>query len=94
MLGKWNAFKRGSRHYCDGYMDAIRGQMPRSHLRLVRSDGKVMDEVLPHDDVGIGMVAGWPSAQQYEAAAERALKRAKKIREQKSRHNTRITHDE
>ena len=77
----WNAFKQGSRHYCNGYMDAMRGQMPRSHLRLVRSDGKVMDEVMPKDDVGIGMVAGWPTAKQYETAANRALERAGKIRE-------------
>ena len=61
-------------------MDAMRGQLPRVHLRLVRSDGKIMDEVEPHDDVGIGMVAGWPTAEQYEAAAERAMTRAAKIR--------------
>ena len=80
-LGGWNAFKQGSRHYCNGYMDAMRGQMPRLHLRLVRSDGKVMDEIQAHDDVGIGMVAGWPTAEQYETAANRAIKRAGKIRE-------------
>ncbi len=76
----WNAFQKGSRHYCNGYMDAMRGQMPRLHLRLVRSDGKVIDEIQSHDDVGIGMVAGWPTAEQYETAANRALERAEKIR--------------
>ena len=86
-LGGWNAFIKGrSRGYCDGYLDAMRGQRPSLHLRLVRSDGKVMDEVEAHDDVRIGMVAGWPTAEQYEAAAERALARAQKIREnQRSR---------
>jgi len=85
-LGKWNPFINGrSKHYCDGYMDAMRGQMPGLHLRLVRSDGKIMDEVLAQDDVGVGMVAGWPTAQQYELAAEEALDRARKIRERGSR---------
>lgn len=88
-LGKWNAFIKGrSRGYCDGYMDAMRGQLPRLHLRLVRSDGKIMDEVEAHDDVGIGMIAGWPTAEQYESAAERALERARKIRAKESQHNT------
>ena len=80
-LGKYNRFiKDRSKHYCEGYMDAMRGQLPRIHLRMVRSDGKVMDEIEAFDDVGIGMVAGWPTAQQYELAAERALERAKIIR--------------
>jgi len=83
----WNAFTLGSRHYCNGYMDAMRGQMPRVHLRLVRSDGKVMDEVMPKDDVGIGMVAGWPTAEQYETAADWALERAGKIRERTPENN-------
>ncbi len=81
-LGKWNPFIKGrSRGYCDGYMDAMRGQLPRLHLRMVRSDGKIVDEVEAFDDVGIGQVAGWPTAEQYELAAERALEKAKKIRE-------------
>lgn len=80
-LGKWNRIKIGSRHYCDGYMDAMRGQAPRSHLRLVRSDGKVMDEITAYDDVSVGMIAGWPTAEQYERAANTALERAKTIRE-------------
>jgi len=48
---------------------------------MVRSDGKIVDEVQAFDDVGIGQVAGWPTAEQYELAAERALEKAKKIRE-------------
>lgn len=81
-LGGWNQFiKDRPRNYCNGYMDAMRGQMPRVHLRLVRSDGKIMDEIKAQDDVAIGQVAGWPTAEQYEAAANRALERAQKIRE-------------
>ena len=79
---KWNAFiKDCPRSYCEGYMDAMRGQAPGLHLRLMRSDGKVVDEVLANDEVNIGMVAGWPSAGQYERAAEEALRRAASIRE-------------
>jgi len=71
----------------------MRGQMPRLHLRLVRSDGKIMDEIEAHDDVGIGQVAGWPTAEQYESAAERALERARKIRERKSQQNAEVGHE-
>lgn len=80
-LDGWNKFKEGPKSYCDGYMDAMRGQLPRLNLRMVRSDGKITQEIEAHDDVGIGMVAGWPTAEQYESAAERALERARKIRE-------------
>jgi hypothetical protein len=82
----WNPFVRGrSKGYCEGYMDAMRGQAPRSHLRMVRSDGKIVDEVPPWDDVMIGQVAGWPSAEHYERAARRAMERAEKIRENQAR---------
>ena len=90
-LDKWNPIIKGrSRGYCDGYMDAMRGQLPRLHLRLVRSDGKIVDEIQAYDDVGIGQVAGWPTAEQYEIAANRALKRAEKIRERNSQQNTEV----
>ena len=62
-------------------MDAMRGQAPGLRLRLVRSDGKIIDEIPANDGVNIGMVAGFPTAGQYERAAEEALKRAAAIRE-------------
>jgi hypothetical protein len=62
-------------------MDAMKGEMPRIHLRMVRSDGKIIREITEYDDVGIGMITGFPTAEQYERAAERALERARKIRE-------------
>lgn len=35
-LDKWNPFIKGrSRGYCDGYMDAMRGQLPRLHLLVL-----------------------------------------------------------
>lgn len=78
---EWVEFRSGSMGYCQGYLDAMRGQAPRLSMRMVRSDGRIMDEVDAFDDVNIGMIAGWPTAEQYENAAERALERATKIRE-------------
>ena len=73
----WHAFKRNQTlSYYQGYMDAMRGQYPRQHLRLVRSDGKVIEEIEAYDSVSIGMVAGWPMPEHYERAAEDALERA------------------
>jgi hypothetical protein len=81
---KWVAFiKMQTRTYCDGYLDALEGQFPRNNLRMVRSDGKIVREVKAFDDVSVGMIAGWPTAEQYEHAAERALEKAKRIREKR-----------
>jgi hypothetical protein len=78
----WNPFIKGcSLQYGHGYLDAMRGELPRKHLRLVRSDGKIVDQVTPFDEVGIGQVAGWPTAEQYERAANNALEKARKIRD-------------
>lgn len=77
----WNAFiKDETRDFCLGYLKAMQGQAPRSHLRLIRSDGKLIGEASPKDDVSVGMIAGWPTAEQYERAANEALERANTIR--------------
>lgn len=52
---------------------------PRLGLRLVRSDGKVLEEVSGREDVSLGMVAGWPTWEQYVAAAIRALDTAAQV---------------
>lgn len=80
-LGEWRKLKEGSLQYLQGYLDARKDASPRLAYRLMRSDGKVMEEVAAREDVSIGMVAGWPTAAQYERAAERALEKAKAIRE-------------
>ena len=41
-----------------------------------------MRELEEKTEVRIGQVAGWPTAEQYEAAAKRALERAEAIRNQ------------
>lgn len=81
-LGKWTKIiSNRTLQYCQGYHDGVSGgPTPRLALRVVRSDGKVMENTEAKDDVSIGMVAGWPTAGQYEAAAARALEQAAAIR--------------
>jgi len=84
--GGWKAFIKGcSRQFGKGYIAAMRGEAPRLHIRLIDSTGKVVDELTGNDEVHIGQIAGWPTAEQYEAAAARALARAARIREIQSR---------
>lgn len=81
--GAWAKILSGSLQYCQGFLDARKDYAPRNAYRLMRSDGRVMEEVAAREDVNIGQVAGWPTAEQYEAAANRAIDRAKAIRERK-----------
>jgi hypothetical protein len=62
---------------------------PRRAMRIVRSDGKLMEQWAAATEVNIGLIAGWPTAGQYENAAERALETAKRIREAKQRREER-----
>jgi hypothetical protein len=80
-LERWMKIKEGGLQYLQGYLDARKDASPRPAYRLVRSDGKVMEEVALRQDVSLGMVAGWPTAEQYERAAEKALAQAKAIRQ-------------
>jgi hypothetical protein len=77
----WMAFKKNlNRQYALGYFDALREQpSPRPHTQLVRSDGKVVDEFEAHEEVHIGMVAGFATAEQLRRAAQKALERADRI---------------
>ena len=79
----WTKVVDESLQFCRGYMHAKRDYFPRLAHRLVRSDGKIIEEFSAHDEVGIGMVAGWPSAEQYERAAAKAMDRADVIRKSK-----------
>jgi len=73
--------KECSRQFGEGYLRASESQAPRPCLQLVRSDGVVVDTLPEALDVFVGQVAGFPTAEQYEAAANRALAKAKAIRE-------------
>lgn len=79
-LGRWHKLFEDTRDFCMGYLHARRHEAPRIEYRLVRSDGKVLQELKPEADVSIGMVAGWPTPEQYEHAAKRALNQAARIR--------------
>jgi hypothetical protein len=84
--GAWVKFLKGfPLQYCQGFLDARKDHAPRLAYRLMRSDGRVMEEVAAREDVNIGQIAGWPSAEQYEAAANKALECAKAIRERSTR---------
>ena len=84
-IGKWLRIVTGSREYCRGYLNARQDLSPRLAYRLMRSDGLIVDEYAARDDVSVGMVAGFPTAEQYEHAAQKALDMAKAIRERKQR---------
>jgi hypothetical protein len=89
--GKWYKLFEGSLQFLQGYLDARKDSSPRLAYRIMRSDGRVMEEVGAREDVSIGQVAGWPTAEQYERAAARALERAKVIREHNERNSRRTT---
>ena len=81
-LNQWLCIvKCETRDFCIGYITAKQYLAPRNAHRIVRSDGKIMpQELSAQTEVNIGMVAGWPTAEQYEAAAARALNMAEQIR--------------
>jgi len=83
---KWLAIIKGEYlQYCLGWLDRAQDEAPRPAYRLVRSDGKVQKLLTGREDVSIGQVAGFPTAEQYEAAAHRALEKAAVIRENEKR---------
>ena len=83
----WRLLFEENRSFCAGFLAARRESPgPRLAARVVRSsDGKVVDEIGEKTEVDIGMIAGHPTAEQYEAAGNRALAIAAKIRERESR---------
>lgn len=79
--GKWTTIVRESRAYCLGYMEAYTSSpSPRFAVRVTKSSGAVIDARPAATEVGVGMVAGWPTAAQYDAAAKRAMETAAIIR--------------
>jgi hypothetical protein len=76
-----------SRAYCQGWIACARETpSPRLVLRLVRlSDGKVLEQTTGCPDASVGQVAGWPSPEQYRAAAARALAAADLVEQRSGR---------
>jgi hypothetical protein len=85
-LGQWcKIADYVTRQFAQGVLWATQNDAPRLAYRVVRiEDGKVIDERPANDEVSVGMIAGFPTAEQYERAAERALAKAKAIRERQS----------
>ena len=52
-IGKWLKILQGSLQYCQGFLDARKDYAPRNAYRLMRSDGRVMEEVPAREDVNI-----------------------------------------
>lgn len=88
-IDKWVNLFTETRDFCAGYLKASQYNSPRNAYRLIRSDGKVIHELPAATEVGIGMVAGWPTPEQYEAAAQRATAQAARIREQQAKQEAR-----
>jgi hypothetical protein len=88
-LNKWTKLFTDSRDFCSGYLTHAQYSFPRNAMRIVRSDGKVVFELPESEDVSVGMIASWPTPEQYERAAERALKEAARIREFEKRQEDR-----
>ena len=84
----WLPVVSGSRDYCLGYIDCRKNEGPRLAHRVIRSDWRIVDHCNARSEVNIGQVAGWPSAEQYESAAARALERAEQIRARTKRANS------
>lgn len=75
-------FNQLSKGYAEGYFDCYTQQPgPRLACRVLRSDGELHLEASEKTEVSIGMIAGWPTPEQYEEAAQRALDKAADIRE-------------
>lgn len=63
-----------------GWLSHAQYDYPRNAKRMVRSDGKLMHEIKANDEVSIGMIASYPTPEQYERAANVALAKAARIR--------------
>lgn len=88
-LDKWTVIVRDTRDFCLGYLSKARDYAPRNAFRLVRSDGKIMHETPTYTEVSVGQIASYPTPEQYEAAAKRALAQAAAIRERQARDSAR-----
>lgn len=75
----WYRLFENSRDFCMGYLTRAMESSPRLAMRVMRGDGVLVDQIAMSDSVSIGMVAGWPTAEQYRQAAHRALAAAEEI---------------
>lgn len=78
--GEWTPLLTDTRDFCLGWFARDRTEAPATAKRVMRSDGKIVAECAPKEDVSIGMIASWPTPEQYEEAAKRALEKAEVAR--------------
>lgn len=78
--GYWLDLCNNRLEYCRGFM-AARRELPLlcGALRLIRhKDGRIMDSVPARTEIGVGMVAGYPTGTQQLAAVRRTLERVRR----------------
>jgi hypothetical protein len=85
---EWIPITSGTRCYCLGFFDARQDLAPRLAMAVVQcspqGDRKVIASAPAKDKLHIGQVAGFPTPEQYEAAAAKALTTAQHIRSRTS----------
>lgn len=86
--GLWWTVYTETKSFCIGYAFGHHdGPSPRLACRVWNSEtGKVACEFPPSEGVSVGICAGSPSPEQYEAAARDAMARAESIRRSDRRH--------
>ena len=86
--GRWTeTFGEVSRSEGAGYLMCHREcPSPRLPVRLVRSDGRVVDESPGREGASLGAGVGFPEASTYLFAAAKAIEAAVAIQERRRRH--------
>ena len=80
--GNWTKLLSETKDFCIGYISHAKYCSPRNAMRVIRNDGKIVIAHDPLAEVSIGMIASWPTAEQYDYAAKTATEMAARIREQ------------
>lgn len=84
----WLQGPRGTFDYCQGYLDAKCEEAPRLAMRIINlTTGRVLRTKPAKLELNIGQIAGFPTAEQYEVAADEALKKARLIRQRSLEHD-------
>lgn len=91
LFPEWMVAKKGSKQYCLGYFDAAQNEYPRPAMRVTKDDGTIVTVSGQQDDVSVGQIAGWVTPEQLELAGNRALHKARIIREKREKEEERRT---
>jgi len=71
----WIVVCTGSKHYCEGFLDARRELAPRPMSRLRRTkDNRVLRVTEAVNKPPLGMIAGWPTPEQLLRGAVGCVK--------------------